>query len=30
MKMHEANPLNEMRDRVHGGNDLEGAIKNDR
>jgi hypothetical protein len=30
MKMHEANPLTEVRDRVQGGNNLEVAIKNDR
>jgi hypothetical protein len=30
MKMHEANPLNEVRDRVEGGNDREEAIANDR
>jgi hypothetical protein len=29
MKMHEANPLNEVRDRVQGGNGLGEAIEND-
>jgi hypothetical protein len=29
-KMHEANPLDEVRDRVQGGNDLEKAIESDR
>jgi hypothetical protein len=28
MKMHEATPLNEVRDRVKGGNDLREAIEN--
>jgi hypothetical protein len=30
MQMHEANPLNEVRDRVQGGNDLGEAIETDR
>jgi hypothetical protein len=30
MKMHEANPLNEVRDRVQGGIDLGEAIEDDR
>jgi hypothetical protein len=29
MKVHEANPLNEVRDRVQGGNDLGEAIEDD-
>jgi hypothetical protein len=29
MKMHEANPLNEARDRIQGGIDLGEAIEND-
>jgi hypothetical protein len=28
--MHEANPVDEVLDRVQGGNDLGEAIKNDR
>jgi hypothetical protein len=30
MKMHEANPLNEVRDRLQGGIDLGEAIESDR
>jgi hypothetical protein len=29
MNMHEANPLNEVRDRLRGCNDLGEAIQND-
>jgi hypothetical protein len=29
MKMHEANPLNVVRDRVQGGNDLGEAFEDD-
>jgi hypothetical protein len=28
MKMHEANPLNELQDRVRKGNDLGEAVEN--
>jgi hypothetical protein len=30
MKMHEATPLNEVRARLQGGNDLRVAIESDR